>query len=226
MRTAPNKVDLVGQRFNRLLVIAETGRTPAKQTLWLCRCECGETTSTTTTKLRSGHSKSCGCLKAEAMSIMARRDGMHVGGRHRMFDSYAGMVARCTNENDEFFANYGGRGITICERWRHGEGGKTGFHLFVKDMGPRPSARHSIDRKNNDGNYEPDNCRWATKKQQARNRRSNHLVECDGEPVALSEYCERKGLRFVLINQRIGRGWSLERAVSQKPRGEAVLSCR
>lgn len=225
MLTAPNKVDLIGQRFERLVVIAEAGRTPTKQTRWLCRCDCGGETTTGTTKLRSGHSRSCGCLKREVTAERARKNGLSSGGRHPLMDVYSNMVARCHNEDDHAFPRYGARGVRVCERWRFGEAGQTGFALFVDDMGPRPSSRYTLERVDNDGSYHPGNCIWAARKRQARNRRSNHLVECDGEMVALSEYCERKGLRFTLINQRIGRGWSLERAVSQKPRGGAPLSC-
>lgn len=223
---APNKADLVGQIFGRLTVVAADGRTNAKQTRWHCRCECGGEALTTTGKLRGGHTTSCGCFKREATAFRFRKDGLFTGGeRHPLFDTYNKMIGRCYNQNDAAYEAYGGRGITVCDRWRFGVGGKTGLAIFIKEMGPRPSSRHSLDREDNDGNYDQSNCRWATKKQQARNRRSNHLVDCDGQAVALSEFCERKGLRFQIINQRIGRGWSLDRAISQPPRGGAVLSC-
>lgn len=223
---APNKAALIGLKFGRLTVIGEAGQNRAKQVIWRCSCECGGEARTTTTKLKSAHTTSCGCFKNEAIAQRAWKDGLFAGGkRHPLFDSFSGMLGRCTNENDRYFENYGGRGIVVCDRWLNGEGGKTGFALFLKDMGPRPSASHSIDRRDNDGNYEPDNCRWATPTEQARNRRSNRLVDCDGEKVALSEFCERRRLRFEIVNHRIGRGWAFERAISQPVRGGGSLSC-
>lgn len=222
-RVAPNKVNLIGQRFDRLVVVAEAGRTPTKQTLWLCRCDCGGETKTGTTKLRTGHSRSCGCRKREVTAERAKKNGLFSGARHPLIDIYTNMLARCHNESDAAFHRYGARGIYVCDRWRFGEEGVTGFAMFVADIGERPTADHTIERIDNDGPYGASNCRWATRKEQARNRRSNRVVDCDGEKVALSEFCERKGFRFQLINQRIGRGWSLERAVSQRPRGGASI---
>lgn len=221
---AGNRANIAGQVFGRLTAVAFAGRN-SRQGLWRCRCECGGQATTTVTKLRSGHTTSCGCFKNEGIASRARKDGLFVGGRHRLFDTYHKMVARCTNPNDAAYEDYGGRGISVCDRWLKGEGQKTGFSLFLKDMGPRPSSRYSLDRRENNGNYEPANCRWATAKQQARNRRSNRLVDCDGRKLALSEFCDRKGLRFNLVNGRIGRGWSFERAISQPVRGGGSLTC-
>jgi hypothetical protein len=222
---APNKADLIGQRFSRLVVVAEAGRTPAKQTLWLCRCDCGGTATPVTTKLRMGRTRSCGCLKRELIAEMATKNGLSSGGRHALMDVYTNMVSRCHKPDDAAYDRYGGRGIMVCDRWRLGEFGETGFALFVQDMGERPTPAHTLERRDNDGPYVPANCVWASRKRQARNRRSNHVVDCDGELVALSEFCERKGYRFAIVNQRVGRGWPLHRAISQSVRGGGTIHC-
>jgi hypothetical protein len=124
------------------------------------------------------------------------------------------MIGRCYNPNDNGFANYGARGIEVCDRWRFGEGSKTGFECFLEDMGRRPSLKHSIDRTNNDGNYEPTNCRWASSKQQNRNRRDNFLVLVDGRHVTLTEAAEQCGLKVYTLRRRlVVSGWPLERAL-------------
>jgi hypothetical protein len=117
------------------------------------------------------------------------------------------MIGRCTNPNHASFKNYGGRGIQVCERWRT-------FDNFKSDMGPRPESG-MLDRENNDGNYEPNNCRWATRKEQNSNRRNCIYVDCDGERVTLKEYCRRKGLRYRPIVKRIqDRNWPIDVALS------------
>ena len=117
------------------------------------------------------------------------------------------MVGRCTNQNHVSFKNYGGRGIAVCERWRS-------FENFKHDMGERPEGG-MLDRENNDGNYEPGNCRWATRKEQNSNRRNCIYVDCDGERVTLKEYCRRKGIKYRPIVKRIqDRGWSMSDALS------------
>jgi len=139
----------------------------------------------------------------------------HVLGRparsFRAYRSYIGILSRCFNKRDPLYKDYGGRGIQVCESWSRS------FINFLKDMGERPKGL-SIDRIDNDGNYEPENCRWATIKQQIRNRRCTVVVEWDGKPVCLGDLCDQKEMPRDLIYRRMIRGWSLEKAIST-PKG-------
>jgi hypothetical protein len=132
------------------------------------------------------------------------------------------MKARCYRATGDHFEGYGARGITVCDRWLNGENGKTGFECFYEDMGPRPSKKHSINRKDNDGPYHPDNCSWATGKEQQRNTRGNRVVVVDGESMPLVVACERYGANYFLVHNRLSRGWPITRALVELPYGRAA----
>lgn len=204
--------DLTGRRFTRLLVMGFLPKHGASQHhYWLCVCDCGAIRTPSSNKLLTRGTKSCGCW---------RGDHIHKPiGDVRQKDmpenrSYWHMRYRCTSPKNRAYPEYGGRGITVCDRWLKGEGGLSGFRCFLADMGPKPSSRHSIDRKNNDGNYEPENCRWATDKQQARNRRSNRYITIDGQRMSVPDACEMLGLNYGVVNNRLKRGWSLPDALT------------
>jgi hypothetical protein len=164
-------IDLAGQRCGRLTVIRDSGRRQHGGVIWLCRCDCGMDVAVSSNDMRRKNpTKSCGCFRAEVASAIARS---HLEPRHGharreqmtgTYRSWAAMRQRCLNPNVKAFKNYGGRGITICERWQI-------FENFLADMGERPAGDYSIERINNDGNYEPSNCHWAERAEQSANQR-------------------------------------------------------
>lgn len=210
----PQFIDLTGQRFGRLTVLGFAER-DEHHSWWWCRCDCGQIKRPTANKLRLGKTLSCGCWRAEKSRALLTTHGMC---DHPLYNCWAKMRRRCFVETDPAYTDYGGRGITVCDRWVNGADGKAGFERFVNDMGPKPTPQHSIDRRDSDGNYEPGNCRWATKAEQARNRRSNRYVEVGGARMSVAEACDRLGLSYAIVNDRLQKGWSFERAISQAVR--------
>lgn len=160
--------DLIGQIFGRLTVTRRAGYR-GQRALWECSCECGAAHFATTSDLRYGSIRSCGCLLAGKTASNSRHGQAARSGPSSSYNSWRGMVERCTNPNHVSFSRYGGRGIEVCERWRT-------FANFAADMGPRPDGC-SIDRINPDGNYEPTNCRWATALVQRHNRSVKRQID-------------------------------------------------
>lgn len=204
--------DITGQVFGRLIVLEYTNQRKGKVIIWKCKCACGQVLLVNGQSMKSGNTKSCGCLDRESRSKagMARRT--HRKSRTSEHRVWTAMRSRCMNKSHESWASYGGRGITVCDRWFH-------FENFLADMGPRPRGT-SLDRINNEGGYSPDNCRWATRREQQRNQRGNKLLTFQGETLCLIEWEERTGISSLAISTRIKRGWSIEDAltVSSTPR--------
>ncbi len=203
-----NFKDLTGKRFVDLEVVELDIENSSKRTRWLCKCVCGKTKSILSGSLLDGKSLSCGCKVGENIAKAQTKHGMCKSSEYKIWNI---MVQRC--RTDRSYASYSMKGIKVCERWSYPHG----FVNFYEDMGPRPSAKHSIDRIDNNGNYEPSNCRWATAKQQARNKTSNVVVEIDGKKKCISEWAEELGIEDAnfasTVRIRIQHGWEPAKAV-------------
>lgn len=207
-----SKIVNVGQRFGRLLIKNKHHeRHRGYHVQWVCLCDpeyngCGKTALVTTGNLNRG-TQSCGCLIREAIRKSKVTHGLTKTTEYRI---WRGVVQRCHNENHDHYDKYGGRGIVMCDEWR------SDFMIFLRDMGPRPSTDHSIDRKDNDKGYSKDNCRWATSEEQMRNRSNNVYYEKDGEKKLLRQWCDELGLNTSTVYDRIRRGWTFEEAIVPK----------
>lgn len=208
--------DLTGVTFNHLTGI-RFSRMHQRQSYWIFRCRCGAEKEIRSSHAVSGQIKSCGCSTTEMQSARHTRHGYWKGNISAPeYSAWCLARTRCHNSNNQAFKDYGARGITMCDRWRFGEGGKTGFECFIADMGDRPSRLHTLDRINNDQGYSAENCRWATRMQQQRNRRANRLVAFAGREMCVSEAIEAAGsvIEIDRVVKRLNRGWSVEDAVS------------
>ena len=200
------KINLIGQKFGRLLVISEAGSDKHQKIKWLCQCDCNVEKVVHGYSLRRGDTKSCGCLKRE---LTTERNTTHGLATTPGYNAWAAAKSRCTNPKNKNYANYGGRGI----EFRFPD-----FETFLDHIGPRPSKKHSLDRIDNNGHYEHGNVRWALIKTQNRNRRNNRLITYQGETFSVTEWAEKLGFKRYLIFDRIKRGWSVEKAFETPPR--------
>jgi hypothetical protein len=198
-----HRADITGQRFGRLIALGDIGARK-KSRLWACVCDCGQHVEVTYKLLVTGKTRSCGCLMRDTRKTACRTHG---GTHLPEYSTWSGAIERCYNEHCIAYPGYGGRGIKVCERWRES------FENFYQDMGPRPSEKHSLDRIDNNGDYEPGNCRWATQKQQMRNTRKSLMLEMDGEVKCLAEWCEIYGVKYGKAFYHIQRGRSLKVAL-------------
>lgn len=170
---------------------------------WWCKCACGSEWAVQTGNLLG--TRSCGCLKHELFQARIVKHGhARVGKKISEYNTWCLIIARCTNPNSPQFANYGGRGIKICEEWRHS------FETFLAYVGRRPSPQHSLDRfPNNGGNYEPGNVRWATPKQQCRNKRNNRLITFGDQTMTIEEWSEKLACAPESLKYRLDAGWDV-----------------
>lgn len=187
-------LDIAGQRYGLLVALRPTDERLRKSVVWECVCDCGGRKFASSSCLRKGSPKSCGCA-AQVPPPIRVKHGMF---GHPLYKTWEGMMARCYNENNKDFYLYGGRGIKVCERW-HDPGN------FAKDMSPRPNGR-TLDRVDNSRGYGPDNCRWATSMEQHANKRNNKLFTIDGETLHQREWCRRYGIPVSTFTNRLNEG--------------------
>lgn len=195
-------LNLIGQKFHRLTAISYSGGYR-----WLCRCDCGRTTTVQSGKLRNGSTRSCGCIRIGNYQGRPK----HGGWGSSEYWCWAGMIARCTNPHATGYIEYGGRGISVCDRWLE-------FANFRSDMGPRPEG-YSIERNEVNGNYEPANCRWASDGEQARNTRRTRNYTINDETLCLKDWCKRFDMEYTTVISRIKRGIPLSAALTLAKEG-------
>lgn len=201
---------LNGRVFGRLTVSDSSATTPGerKRTICTCVCSCGNILTVLADALRSGNTKSCGCLRRE---VAAKQSATHGKSRSPEYRIRLGMIGRCENTNYTSYHHYGSRGITVCPSWRES------FEAFFADMGPRPSASHELERRDNNIGYTPDNCYWATRQEQCNNTRHNRYVTWRGETHTTAEWSRLLSIPRTVITNRLYRQWSLDR-VFAKPK--------
>lgn len=218
------RVDITGARFGQWTVVERRGRDRRGNVFWLCRCDCGTESLVLGSNLRFDRSRSCGCAGRE---LLRRRATTHGMCKTLEYKAWAGAKRRCEKTDDPNYFRYGARGIKMCVRWHD-------FAAFFADMGPRPSADHSVDRADNDRGYscgncadcvargELSNCRWATAEEQARNTRRNIWIEANGETLLAVDWARRLGVSRELIRQRLNIGWDPAVAVTTPAKRSSV----
>lgn len=200
-------VDLTGKRFGRLVVLERNGSNNKRITIWKCLCDCGNITSVIGTSLRRGATRSCGCLCREKV---VQSHITHNLTHSRIYSIYHAMRSRCTNPNNEAYANYGGRGIRVCEEWLDSF---ENFRDWAFSNGYKDDL--TVDRIDNNGNYEPSNCRWITNAEQQKNKRTSRYVTYQGKAKLIDEWSSLTGLPYGVIYKRIFQyGWSVDKALS------------
>jgi hypothetical protein len=191
--------DLTGLKFGRLTAISKVDpivRSNRKRTAWLCKCDCGNVIQTLAESLKDGNTKSCGCIQKDGT---LKKNYSHGESRRitHEYKSWQKMKSRCYCKTDAKYPRYGARGIVVCDRWLGS------YESFLKDMGRRPESKWSIGRINNDGNYEPGNCRWETRSEQAQNKSTTIYIEMDGIRLNLKQWCEKLNLKYEPTRRKI-----------------------
>lgn len=208
----PGIIDLVNRRFGLLSVVKQNGKSSTNQIMWDCICDCGQCKNIRGSDLRSGKTHSCGCLIRKALIERSTIHGHCKRGQkskpHRIWEH---MIQRCGNPNDTNYPYYGGRGIIVCGRWLES------FENFLKDMGEPPTIKHTLERVDNNRNYCPSNCCWATRKDQARNKRNNHLITHKGKTQCLEAWANEFGIESSLLRYRL-KHWSIEKSLTEPVR--------
>lgn len=194
------RIDLLGQRFGYWTVISEVG-IKGNAMFWECLCDCGKISELNGCNLRRGSTKSCGCHKAELMGKKSTTHGDTVGGvAKKEFKAWSAIVNRCTKPRDSAYHHYGGRGITVCDEWRGC------YSKFLADMGRAPTPKHSVERIDNDKGYYKENCKWATHKEQCRNRRSNRYFTHDDRTKIIGDWAKELRINRGIIGWHLKQG--------------------
>ena len=204
------KSKLEGLRFGRLEIIRLYGRDKNYNTLWECKCDCGNNCVVSAVHLKDSSTKSCGCLRAETLPPSNKIHGMSSSGA---YSTYRAMLNRCINKDSDSYYRYGGRGISICERWI----GKGGILNFFKDMGVPPSDKYQIDRIDNNGNYEPGNCRWVSSRENSRNKNNNVVLTLNGNSACLAAWSEELNIPYATLYSRLKRGGLSDKEILTLP---------
>ena len=205
------KLNITGKRFGKLVAIKTIGKNKNGGYMWQCKCDCGNEITASVGNLNNGHTKSCGCLRADRCKTNFTKHGLE---STRLYDIWRDMRLRCYDERNISYNRYGGRGITICDEWK--EDVKAFYDWAIKN-GYNDGL--TIERIDNDGNYSPENCRWATVKEQANNRRSNVLVTHKGKTQTMKEWANEVGTPYKVVWARMQKlGWSVERALTDPVR--------
>ena len=202
---------LIGSKFSKLTVIGVPYKS-GKANRWHveCSCDCGKVCNIMCRLLTSGHTKSCGCLRVTAVKATGKSNAVHGKAHGTEWKTYYAMLDRCTKPEHKSFPRYGGRGITVCERWENS------FENFLADMGDRPSGM-TLDRIDNSKGYSPENCRWVTAKQQCNNRHNNVIIDAFGLSLTLAQWSVKTGVHQGTIAKRIKDGWIKEKALTASP---------
>lgn len=205
---------MIGQKFNRWTIVAESEVKLNKRTTYLCRCDCGTEKLQQGSMVKHGHTKSCGCFNREQSSKKHRQHGLSLTP---IYGVWKNMMKRCNYIGSKDYYLYGGRGIAVCERWHT-------FQNFYDDMGDIPFPHAQLDRMDVNGDYENRNCKWATPAENQHNRRDNRLLTYRGETLCLGEWEQKTGFPRNMLHSRLSRGWTMERAVETPPmmRGGAM----
>lgn len=206
--------DITGIKSGRLTAIRCVGKNKFMAMLWECQCECGGVVIRPASAISQGTTKSCGCLRYEQITRLSKGRATCDSPGVPETRVWKAIIRRCCNPNDSGYRDYGGRGIEVCDAWRRS------CRQFILDVGRRPSPLHQIDRINNDGNYEPGNCRWVLPRQQQQNRRSTRHVTYCGVTKCIAEWARELGIGESTITWRLNAGWSPEMALTKPGRRE------
>lgn len=201
--------DISDQKFGRLTAVKLIGLSKSRKAVWLCKCDCGNSVEILSSSLINGQTKSCGCWQKE-WSI--NKHTTHGGSKHPLYTTWDRMMSRCYNSNDRNFKNYGARGIGVYEEWRKDP---NKFYAYVSILPNFGDKNRTLDRVDNNKNYEPENLRWATARQQMRNSRINKNLTFDGKTQCLSAWAEELNIDKRTINGRLRSNWSVERALTE-----------